>query len=64
MRFAIGEAIVDVIIDDDEFSIPLSRFLPGRDPEMLAAQRGTLEPDHVDLAKDLAKFAIQSFVLR
>jgi glyoxylase-like metal-dependent hydrolase (beta-lactamase superfamily II) len=64
MRFAIGEAIVDVIIDDDEFALPLSRFLPGRDPEMLAAQRRTLEPDHIDLAKDLVKFAIQSFVLR
>ncbi len=64
MRFAIGEAIVDVIVDDDEFALPLSQFLPGRDPEMLAAHRGTLEPDFVDLAKDIVKFAIQSFVLR
>jgi glyoxylase-like metal-dependent hydrolase (beta-lactamase superfamily II) len=64
MRFAIGDAIVDVIIDDDEFALPLSQFLPGRDPELLEAHRGTLEPDFVDLARDMVKFAIQSFVFR
>jgi glyoxylase-like metal-dependent hydrolase (beta-lactamase superfamily II) len=64
MRFAIGDAIVDVIIDDDDFALPLSQFLPGRDPELLEAHRGTLEPDFIDLARNMAKFAIQSFVLR
>jgi glyoxylase-like metal-dependent hydrolase (beta-lactamase superfamily II) len=64
MRFAIGEAIVDVIIDDDDFTLPLSQFLPGRDPELLAAHRGILEPDFIDLAGNIGKFAIQSFVFR
>jgi hypothetical protein len=30
MRFAIGEAVVDVIVDDDDFELSLSDFLPGR----------------------------------
>jgi glyoxylase-like metal-dependent hydrolase (beta-lactamase superfamily II) len=64
MRFAIGDAIVDIIIDDDDFALPLSQFLPGRDAELLEAHRGRLEPDFVDLAGDRVKFAIQSFVLR
>jgi glyoxylase-like metal-dependent hydrolase (beta-lactamase superfamily II) len=64
MRFAIGGAIVDIIIDDDDFGLPLSQFLPGCDPELLEGHRGTLEPDFLDLARDMAKFAIQSFVLR
>ena len=64
MRFAIGDAIIDVIIDDDEFALPLSQFLPGRDLALVEAHRGTLEPDFVDLAKDRVKFAIQTFVVR
>jgi glyoxylase-like metal-dependent hydrolase (beta-lactamase superfamily II) len=64
MRFAIGEAIVDIIIDDDDFSLSLSQFLPGCDAEMLQARRSTLEPDFLDLAKDFVKFAIQTFVFR
>jgi glyoxylase-like metal-dependent hydrolase (beta-lactamase superfamily II) len=64
MRFAIGDAIVEIIIDDDEFTLPLSQFLPGCDPELLEACRDTLEPDFLDLSGDLVKFAIQSFVFR
>jgi len=64
MRFAIGEAIVDVIVDDNDFVLPLSQFLPGSDPALIAAHRGVLEPDFLDIAADAAKFAIQSFVFR
>ena len=64
MRFAIGDATVDIIVDDDNFVLPLSEFLPGADPKLLDAHRGTLEPDFLDRAKDLARFAIQSFVVR
>lgn len=64
MRFAIGDATIDIIVDDDNFALPLSEFLPGADPELLERHRGTLEPDFVDRTKDLARFAIQSFVLR
>jgi hypothetical protein len=35
VRFAIGDAIVDITIDDDDFVLPLSQFLPGCDPEFL-----------------------------
>jgi hypothetical protein len=64
MRFAIDDAIIDIIIDDDNFALPLSQFLPGCDPKVIEAHRGTLEPDFLDLAEHLVKFAIQSFVLR
>ena len=64
MRFAIGDATVDIIVDDDNFVLPLSEFLPGADPKLLDAHRGILEPEFVDRARDLARFAIQSFVLR
>jgi len=64
MRFAIGDATVDIIVDDDNFVLPLSEFLPGADPKLLDAHRGILEPDFLDRAKDLARFAIQSFVVR
>jgi glyoxylase-like metal-dependent hydrolase (beta-lactamase superfamily II) len=64
MRFAIGDATVDVIVDDDDFTAPLSEFFAGYDPELIATHRGTLAPDFVDLARKLARFAIQSFVLR
>ena len=32
MRFAIGDATVDIIVDDDDFGLPLSGFLPYRWP--------------------------------
>jgi hypothetical protein len=43
VRFAIGDATVEIIIDDNEFTLPLSQFLPGCDPELLEACRDTLE---------------------
>ena len=32
MRFAIGDATVDIIVDDDDFGLSLSEFLPYRRP--------------------------------
>jgi glyoxylase-like metal-dependent hydrolase (beta-lactamase superfamily II) len=64
MRFAIGEAVVDVIVDDDDFEVPLSDFLPGSDPGALARHVAVLEPDFLDLARDRLKLAVQSFVVR
>src|SRR5690349_9772500 len=64
MRFAIGDAMVNVIIDDDNFALPLSRFLPGYDPRSIEAHLGELQPEFLDLTKDRVRFAIQSFVLR
>ena len=42
MRFAIGDATVDIIVDDDNFVLPLSEFLPGADPELLETHLGTV----------------------
>lgn len=64
MRFAIGDATIDVIVDDDDFGLPLSEFLPGYDRGLIEAHRSTLEPVFIDLARDVAKHAIQSFVVR
>ncbi|MCP1830856.1 glyoxylase-like metal-dependent hydrolase (beta-lactamase superfamily II) [Bradyrhizobium sp. USDA 4532] len=64
MRFAIGDATVDVIVDDDDFGLPLAEFLPGYDRGLIEAHRATLEPVFIDLARGLAKHAIQSFVVR
>jgi glyoxylase-like metal-dependent hydrolase (beta-lactamase superfamily II) len=64
MRFVIGEIVVDVIVDDDDFELPLDRFLPGLDLPALGEHRGLLEPDFVDLARKVLKCAIQTFVLR
>ena len=64
MRFPIGEATVDVIVDHDDFVLPLSQYLPDRDPDVIGAHRSVLEPEFIDLARDAARFAIQSFVFR
>jgi hypothetical protein len=64
MRFVVGEVVVDVIVDDDDFELPLREFLPGLDLAALGEHRGLLEPDFVDPARDALKCAIQTFVLR
>ena len=43
MRFAIGDATVDIIVDDDNFVLPLSEFLPGADPKLLDESRTALD---------------------
>jgi glyoxylase-like metal-dependent hydrolase (beta-lactamase superfamily II) len=63
-RFTVGEVRVDIIVDDDDFELPLSQFLPGTDACQLMQHRGLLEPDFVDFDRDIIKLAIQSFVLR
>ncbi len=64
MRFNIGELRADIIVDDDDFELSLSRFLPGSDARQLMQHRALLEPDFLDLDRDIVKFAIQSFVIR
>jgi len=64
MRFAIGAAVVDVIVDDDDYRLPLSGFLPGLDAAALARHRAVLEPEFVDLADDALRVAVQSYVVR
>jgi glyoxylase-like metal-dependent hydrolase (beta-lactamase superfamily II) len=63
MRFAIGNVAVDVLVDDD-FTLPLADFLPGLDVGALTAERGSLDPDFVDLERGVLICAIQTFVLR
>jgi len=64
MRFPLGDAVVDIIVDDDDLRLPLSQFLPGFDPAVIEAQRSMLEPEFLVSDRDEARFAIQSFVLR
>ena len=64
MHFTVGEIVVDVIVDDDDFELPLSQFLPGSHLSLLEQHRNLLEPDFVDLDNDIVKFAIQTFVVR
>jgi glyoxylase-like metal-dependent hydrolase (beta-lactamase superfamily II) len=64
MRFVIGEIVVDVVVDDDDFEVPLSQFLPGLDLPALSDHRGMLEPHFADLARDTLKCAVQAFVLQ
>jgi hypothetical protein len=64
MRFAVGEAVVDVIVDDDDYGLPLSSFLPGVDLAALRGHRAVLEPDFLELAQDRLRVAIQSYVVR
>jgi glyoxylase-like metal-dependent hydrolase (beta-lactamase superfamily II) len=64
MRFSIGDATVDIVVDDDNFTLQLSEFFPAADPELLERHRGMLEPEFLDRDAGLARFAIQSFVLR
>jgi glyoxylase-like metal-dependent hydrolase (beta-lactamase superfamily II) len=64
MRFSIGDAVVDIIVDDDDLRLPLSQFLPGFDQAVIKAQRGMLEPEFLVSDRDEARFAIQSFVFR
>jgi glyoxylase-like metal-dependent hydrolase (beta-lactamase superfamily II) len=64
MRFAIGDATVDIIVDDDDLRLPLSQYFPGFDPVVIETQRPVLEPEFLLSDHDEARFAIQSFVLR
>jgi glyoxylase-like metal-dependent hydrolase (beta-lactamase superfamily II) len=64
MRFALGAAIVDVVVDIDDFRLPLVEFLPGIDVDRLLAHRACLEPEFLDLPGGALRFAIQSFVIR
>jgi glyoxylase-like metal-dependent hydrolase (beta-lactamase superfamily II) len=63
-RFTIGEITVDVVVDDDDFQLPLREFLPGLDLTSLARHRGLLEPEFLDTARDVVRFAVQAFVIR
>jgi glyoxylase-like metal-dependent hydrolase (beta-lactamase superfamily II) len=64
MRFAIGEIVVDVVIDDDDFELPLVEFLPGLDLAVLDQYRTVFEPEFIDVGRNVLRCAIQTFVLR
>jgi glyoxylase-like metal-dependent hydrolase (beta-lactamase superfamily II) len=64
MRVAVGAAIIDVIVDIDDFRLPLVEFSPAVDVDQLLTHRDSLEPDFLDFAGNALRFAIQSFVIR
>jgi hypothetical protein len=59
---ALGRIDLD-IVDDDDFPLPLREFLPSLDLVMLEPHCDLLEPDFVDLGRNILRCAIQSFVL-
>ena len=54
MRFLIGEVVVDVVVDDDDFELP--DFLPGLDLPALSKLRGMLDPEFVDFGRNALKY--------
>ncbi|MDP8984525.1 MAG: MBL fold metallo-hydrolase [Pseudomonadota bacterium] len=64
MEFAIGDVAVSVVTDFERVELPIARFLPDADRDVLAAARDFLEPEHAVLDRDTLSLAIQSFVLR
>ena len=63
MRFQVGDSMVDVLVDIDQFELPIARFLPEAEPGQVESARSLLEPDHADLERGLLILAIQTFVL-
>jgi len=64
MEFAIGDVIVSSVTDFDRVELPIARFLPDAEHDLLAASRDFLEPEHAVLDLGTVSLAIQSFVLR
>ena len=64
MRFQVGDSMVDVLVDIDQFELPIARFLPEAEPGQVESARSLLEPDHADLERGMLILAIQTFVLR
>ena len=64
MHFTVGKVHIDIIVDDDDFELPLSQFLPGSDAQQLLQHRSLLEPDFLDFDQNIVKFAVQAFVVR
>ena len=63
MRFQVGDSMVDVLVDIDQFELPIARFLPEAEPGQVESARSLLEPDHADLERGMLILAIQTFVL-
>jgi glyoxylase-like metal-dependent hydrolase (beta-lactamase superfamily II) len=63
MRFGIGDAVVDVIVDIDRFALPAG-FWPDCDLGALLPYRRLLEPDHVDFAAGTVLLGMQALVVR
>src|SRR5262245_41143022 len=64
MRFTIGGIEVAVIVDDDDFALPLRTILPGLDIAALEPERHWLEPEFVEIERNRLRCAVQSFVLK
>jgi hypothetical protein len=64
VRFAIGDIEVAVIVDDDDFPLPLRAFLPRLDLPAIEPRYDPIGPDFVDLDRDRLRCAIQSFALK
>jgi glyoxylase-like metal-dependent hydrolase (beta-lactamase superfamily II) len=63
MRFQAGDYLVDVVVDIDQFELPITEFLPGITADTIEFARTLLEPNHIDVTRNRLLLAIQSFVL-
>jgi glyoxylase-like metal-dependent hydrolase (beta-lactamase superfamily II) len=64
LHFAIGDIEVAVIVDDDDFPLPLRAFLPQLDLAAIEPRYDPIAPEFVDLDRDRLRCAIQSFALK
>jgi glyoxylase-like metal-dependent hydrolase (beta-lactamase superfamily II) len=64
MRFNIGDATMDVVVDLDRFALPTARFMPDVDFAALEVHRDWLEPDHADFGAGQLLIAMQALLLR
>src|SRR5262245_55780712 len=58
-----GSRASDVVVDIDQFELPITEFLPGITADTIEFARTLLEPNHIDVTRNRLLLAIQSFVL-
>ena len=52
MRFQAGDYLVDVVVDIDQFELPITKFLPGITADTIEFARTLLEPNHMDATRN------------
>jgi glyoxylase-like metal-dependent hydrolase (beta-lactamase superfamily II) len=63
IRFAVGDVTIQVVADLPLFELQLAGIFPQATPDSLGPHLPWLEPDHIDIARGVAKLACQSMLL-
>src|SRR5262249_12654153 len=61
MRFHAGDYLVDVVVDIDQFELPITKFLPGITADTIQFARTLRDPNHMEATRTQLVFAIPSF---